>query len=145
MGGVQARLPGRRPVSRACAGLPIRMIRVPFIARRTYETPDFRSTDRCRFAIHLRRRDGSQRCPNTLSSPGASGDMITGMNILAVLLALVLFAVVAILLFGIIAMARGGEFNRKYGNKMMRWRVAIQALAVVLVLLFVFVASVGGK
>jgi hypothetical protein len=71
--------------------------------------------------------------------------MITGMNILAVLLALVLFAVVAILLFGIIAMARGGEFNRKYGNKMMRWRVAIQALAVVLVLLFVFVASVGGK
>ncbi|MBT5570221.1 MAG: twin transmembrane helix small protein [Alphaproteobacteria bacterium] len=67
------------------------------------------------------------------------------MNILAVLLALVLFAVVAILLFGIIAMARGGEFNRKYGNKMMRWRVAIQALAVVLVLLFVFVASVGGK
>ncbi|MCX8231859.1 MAG: twin transmembrane helix small protein [Alphaproteobacteria bacterium] len=67
------------------------------------------------------------------------------MNILAVLLAFVLFAVLAVLIFGIIAMARGGEFNRKYGNKMMRWRVAIQALAIALVLLLVFVASTGGK
>lgn len=67
------------------------------------------------------------------------------MNILAALLALALFATVGILIFGIIAMARGGEFNRKYGNKVMRWRVAMQALAVVLVLLFVFIASVGGK
>ncbi len=66
------------------------------------------------------------------------------MNILALLLALALGAVIVILVFGIIAMSRGGEFNRKYGNKLMRWRVAIQALAVVLVLLFVFVASQGG-
>lgn len=66
------------------------------------------------------------------------------MNILAVLLALALGAVIVILIFGIIAMSRGGEFNRKYGNKLMRWRVAIQALAVILVLLFVFVASQGG-
>lgn len=66
------------------------------------------------------------------------------MNILAVLLALALGAVIIILVFGIIAMSRGGEFNRKYGNKLMRWRVAIQALAVVLVLLFVFVASQSG-
>lgn len=66
------------------------------------------------------------------------------MNILAFLLALALGAVIIILVFGIIAMSRGREFNRKYGNKLMRWRVAIQALAVVLVLLFVFVASQGG-
>ena len=66
------------------------------------------------------------------------------MNILALLLALALGAVIVILVFGIIAMSRGGEFNRKYGNKLMRWRVAIQALAVVLVLLFVFVASQSG-
>lgn len=66
------------------------------------------------------------------------------MNIFAVLLALALGAVIIILVFGIIAMSRGGEFNQKYGNKLMRWRVAIQALAVVLVLLFVFVASQGG-
>jgi len=66
------------------------------------------------------------------------------MNILAVLLALALGAVIIILVFGIIAMSRGGKFNQKYGNKLMRWRVAIQALAVVLVLLFVFVASQGG-
>jgi hypothetical protein len=67
------------------------------------------------------------------------------MNILAALLALALFATVGILIFGIIAMARGGEFNRKHGNKVMRWRVAMQAFAVVLVLLFVFISSVGGK
>ena len=66
------------------------------------------------------------------------------MNILAVLLALALGAVIIVLVYGIIAMSLGGEFNQKYGNKLMRWRVAIQALAVVLVLLFVFGASQGG-
>jgi hypothetical protein len=49
-----------------------------------------------------------------------------------------------VLIVGVIAMARGGEFNRKYGQKMMRWRVGLQALAVGLILLFVFVTSQGG-
>jgi hypothetical protein len=44
----------------------------------------------------------------------------------------------------VIAMARGGEFNRKYGNKLMRARVALQGLAIVLFLLFVFAAGSGG-
>ncbi len=38
-------------------------------------------------------------------------------------------------------MARGGEFNRKWGNKLMRLRVALQALAIVLILIAVVVAG----
>lgn len=69
--------------------------------------------------------------------------MIAAMKTLSILLAIALAAVVVVLIFGLIAMARGGEFNRKYGNKLMRARVALQAAAVVLFLLFVLVASNG--
>jgi hypothetical protein len=41
-----------------------------------------------------------------------------------------LIAVVAVLLAGVFTMARGGAFNKKYGNKLMRARVVLQALAV---------------
>lgn len=63
------------------------------------------------------------------------------MNTLLVLLLIAMIAVVGALIFGLIAMAKGGEFNRKYGNKMMRWRVAIQAFAVILIVIFVITAS----
>ncbi|MBO6784586.1 MAG: twin transmembrane helix small protein [Alphaproteobacteria bacterium] len=66
------------------------------------------------------------------------------MNALAIILAIALAGVVLALVVGVIAMARGGEFNRKHGNTMMRLRVGLQGLAVVLVLLFVFVASQNG-
>jgi hypothetical protein len=69
--------------------------------------------------------------------------MIAAMKTLSILLAIALAAVVLVLIFGLIAMARGGEFNRKYGNKLMRARVALQGLAIVLFLLFVLVASNG--
>ena len=49
---------------------------------------------------------------------------------IAVIVALV--ATLAVLLVGVIAMLRGGDFNAKYGNKLMRARVAMQALAVAL-------------
>ena len=39
-------------------------------------------------------------------------------------------ATLAVLLAGVVAMARGGDFNRKWGNTLMRARVAMQALAV---------------
>ena len=41
-------------------------------------------------------------------------------------------ATAIVLIAGVIAMLRGGEFNRKYGNKLMRARVAVQALAIAL-------------
>jgi nitrogen fixation-related uncharacterized protein len=66
------------------------------------------------------------------------------MNTFAILIAIALAAVVVVLIVGVFAMARGGEFNDKYGNRMMRWRVALQALAVIMMLVFVFMASQGG-
>jgi hypothetical protein len=46
--------------------------------------------------------------------------------------------VVAVLLFGIGSFAKGGDFNKKYANKAMRWRIIAQFVAVVLILLFVW-------
>ena len=58
---------------------------------------------------------------------------------LFILIALVMLGVVGILLFGIGSFAKGGEFNRKYANKAMRWRIGAQFIAVVLILLFVYI------
>jgi len=55
--------------------------------------------------------------------------------VMPVLLALALLVVLGILFTGLVAMARGGEFNRKYGNRLMRWRVIAQAGALVLLAL----------
>ncbi|MEK9795152.1 MAG: twin transmembrane helix small protein [Alphaproteobacteria bacterium] len=66
------------------------------------------------------------------------------MNVIAILLAIALAAVVLVLIVGVIGMARGSAFNEKYGNKMMRLRVGLQALAVILVVLFVLAASQNG-
>ena len=52
-------------------------------------------------------------------------------------------AVLAVLIFGVATYARGGEFNRKYANKIMRLRIAVQAVAVVLILLTVYFARQG--
>ncbi|CUH69259.1 MAG: twin transmembrane helix small protein [Pseudomonadota bacterium] len=46
--------------------------------------------------------------------------------------------VLVILMFGIGGFAKGGEFNKKYANKLMRWRIAAQFIAVVLILGFVW-------
>ncbi len=41
-------------------------------------------------------------------------------------------AVVIVLLVGVISMAVGGDFNKRFGNKLMRLRVILQLLAVLL-------------
>ena len=61
--------------------------------------------------------------------------------ILNILLAIALVAVVAILLTGVFGFALGGEFNRKYANKLMRARVATQAIAIILLMLLVAAKS----
>ncbi len=53
-------------------------------------------------------------------------------EVLTVLVVVALVATLAVLLAGVVAMAKGGAFNRKWGNKLMRARVAMQALAVML-------------
>ena len=47
-------------------------------------------------------------------------------------------ATVAVLTTGLIGMARGGDFNQRYGNKLMRWRVGLQAAAIVFLALAIF-------
>ena len=51
--------------------------------------------------------------------------------------------VLAILVTGIGGFARGGAFNRKHANRIMRYRIGAQAVAVVLILLFAFIRSRG--
>ena len=60
--------------------------------------------------------------------------------VLPMLIILSLIAVLIVLGVGIIGMLRGGDFNRRYGNKLMRVRVAPQGLAILLILLFVAVS-----
>ncbi|ATX65830.1 MULTISPECIES: twin transmembrane helix small protein [Roseinatronobacter] len=51
--------------------------------------------------------------------------------------------VLVVLAVGIGGFARGGEFNRKHGNRMMRWRIYAQFGAVVLIMIFVYFRSKG--
>ena len=51
--------------------------------------------------------------------------------------------VVVILMVGLGGFARGGEFNRRHGNRMMRWRIIAQAVAVALILLYVLLRRSG--
>ncbi len=50
----------------------------------------------------------------------------------SILMGIAMAAVLAVLVVGLISMIKGGEFNRKYGNRLMRWRVGLQAVALVL-------------
>ncbi|MCC6008082.1 MAG: twin transmembrane helix small protein [Rhodobacteraceae bacterium] len=62
-----------------------------------------------------------------------------------ILAALASLAVLVVLAIGIGGFARGGEFNRKHGNRLMRYRIAAQFAAVVLILAFVLVRQSGGN
>ena len=53
-------------------------------------------------------------------------------------------AVVVILMIGLGGFMRGGEFNRRYANKIMRLRIIGQAVAVVLILLYVVLRQIEG-
>ena len=61
--------------------------------------------------------------------------------VLPLLIILSLIAVFVVLAVGIVGMLRGGDFNRRYGNKLMRLRVATQGLAILLIILFVVVTK----
>ena len=62
--------------------------------------------------------------------------MIEFLNlILPYAIFIVLFSVLLVLFIGIISMLRGGDFNKRWSNKLMRARVILQGLAIVLILL----------
>ena len=58
--------------------------------------------------------------------------------------AVAVLIVLGILMVGIGTFGKGGEANRKYANKLMRWRIGAQFFAVVLILLFVLIRGQGG-
>ncbi len=64
---------------------------------------------------------------------------------LFLIMAAACLAVVIILLIGIGGFAKGGDFNRKHANRLMRYRIYAQAVAVLLILAFVFIRRLGGS
>lgn len=49
-----------------------------------------------------------------------------------ILIIIASLSVLLVLFLGLFAMAKGGEFNKKYSNKLMQLRVILQAVALVL-------------
>ncbi|RMD63375.1 MAG: twin transmembrane helix small protein [Alphaproteobacteria bacterium] len=60
---------------------------------------------------------------------------------LVTLVVLALLATLGVLLTGVVVMLRGGEFNRKYGNRLMRWRVILQGSALLLLAITLMLAK----
>jgi hypothetical protein len=63
---------------------------------------------------------------------------------LFIVVAVACIAVLIILLIGIGGFAKGGDFNRKHANRIMRYRIGAQFVAVILILVFVFFRRMGG-
>ena len=55
------------------------------------------------------------------------------MDLRTIIIVVALLMVLGVLLTGVISMARGGEFNEKYGNKLMVARVVTQLFAVAVI------------
>ncbi|HVJ41440.1 MAG TPA: HIG1 domain-containing protein [Dongiaceae bacterium] len=51
-------------------------------------------------------------------------------NIFIILTGIFAVATLATLLTGVFGMAQGGAFNKRYGNKLMRYRILFQGLTV---------------
>jgi uncharacterized membrane protein affecting hemolysin expression len=56
---------------------------------------------------------------------------------LFIIVAVAVLAVLVILMIGIGGFAKGGEFNRKHGNRLMRYRIYAQAVAIAVILAYV--------
>lgn len=63
--------------------------------------------------------------------------MQIALAVLPYLIGLCLLAVVVTLFTGFTSMAKGGDFNARWGNKLMRLRIALQGLTVVLFLAYI--------
>jgi hypothetical protein len=62
---------------------------------------------------------------------------------LFIIAAIAALAVLAILMVGIGGFAKGGDFNRKHANRIMRYRIIAQAVAVALIVAFAYFQSRG--
>lgn len=61
-----------------------------------------------------------------------------------VLTLIALAGTVGTLLFGLAAMSVGGDFNKRYGNRLMRWRVILQGVTILCFVLAMLSAQNGG-
>ncbi len=64
-------------------------------------------------------------------------------GLFVVLVVIAMIATLGVLLAGILGMATGGNFNKRYANKLMRARVLLQALAVLFFAIALLMASQG--
>lgn len=64
---------------------------------------------------------------------------------LFIVVAIAVLVVAGILMLGIGGFARGGNFNKKHANRIMRYRIGAQAIAVVLILVLVSFGGWGGN
>ncbi len=64
---------------------------------------------------------------------------------LFILAAVAALVVLIILMMGIGSFAKGGEFNRRNANRLMRYRIAAQAVAVILIIAFAWFRSKGAN
>ena len=62
---------------------------------------------------------------------------------LFILAVLASFGVLIILMIGIGGFAKGGEFNRKHSNRLMRYRIIAQAVAVIIIVGWSYLRSKG--
>ena len=56
------------------------------------------------------------------------------MSLDQIVLTVALLAVAGILVWGVLTMARGGEYNVKNSNRIMRYRIIFQAIALIIIL-----------
>ena len=64
---------------------------------------------------------------------------------LFIVAAVAVLGVLVILMIGIGGFARGGDFNRKHANRIMRYRIYAQAAAIALILLYVTLRKYMGQ
>jgi uncharacterized BrkB/YihY/UPF0761 family membrane protein len=62
---------------------------------------------------------------------------------LFLLVVLAVLIVLGILMLGVGSFGRGGEFHKRNANRIMRWRIIMQAVAVALILLYVWLRNRG--
>ncbi len=65
------------------------------------------------------------------------------LAILPYLIGVALFSVVATLFTGLFSMTKGGDFNARYGNKLMRLRVVLQAVTIALFMIYVLLMQIA--
>ncbi len=55
-----------------------------------------------------------------------------------ILIVVAVLAVVVVLVMGLGGFASGGAFNKANSNKLMRWRIGLQFIAVILIVIYVY-------